>query len=163
MASPLEADAGAPSSPLFGFRITRRPYADLSGEGARLVGGRWNSSGRAALYLAESRALAVLEVLVHLDLDEAAMPSDYVMMVVDFSALNAIPDWLEEGPSTPPSDAECRAIGDAFLESKRAIALRVPSVVVPQAGNFVLNPAHSLIDKVRIGSIDPFAFDRRLL
>ena len=126
-----------------------------------MVGGRWNSPGRAALYLAESPALAILEVLVHLDLDEATMPSDYVIMEVDFSALKEI--WLEEGPADAPSDADCRAIGDAFLAEKRALALRVPSIVVPHASNFVLNPAHPLIGKVRIKSIEPFVFDRRLL
>lgn len=144
------------------FRIARRPYADLIGEGARLVGGRWNSPGRAALYLAESRALAILETLVHLDLDEHTMPADYVIIVVDFSWLKGVSDWLEEGRFVPPSDAECRIIGDAFLEAKRSLALRVPSVIVPHASNFLVNPAHFLIDKVRIKSIDPFAFDRRL-
>jgi RES domain-containing protein len=163
MGSPLESDPGLPLQPEQGFRITRRPYADLTGEGARLVGGRWNPPGRAALYLAESRALAILEVLVHLDLDEAVMPRDYVIMVVDFSALKEDPGWLEEGPFVPPSDAECRIIGDAFLDSKRALLLRVPSIIVPHSSNFVLNPTHPLSDKVAVGSIEPFAFDLRLL
>ena len=163
MGSPLEADAGLAQPPEQGFRITRRPYADLSGEGARLVGGRWNSPGRAALYLAESRELAILETLVHLDLDETTMPIDYVIMTVDFSALTGSPTWSEEGPSAAPADAECRAIGDTFLAAKRALVLRVPSVVVPHASNYVLNPVHPLISQVRISSIDPFAFDQRLL
>jgi RES domain-containing protein len=162
MASPPEGDVErALPGPI--FRIARRPFADLSGEGARLAGGRWNSPGRAALYLAESRALAVLEVLVHLDLDAQTMPGDYVIMAVDPAALAATPGWLEEGPSNPPSDADCRALGDAFLDSKRALTLRVPSIIVPASSNFVLNPAHPLIGKVKIGSIEPFAFDRRLL
>ncbi|HEV8391470.1 MAG TPA: RES family NAD+ phosphorylase [Dongiaceae bacterium] len=162
MGSPLEADAGL-ALPELGFRVARRRYADLSGEGARLVGGRWNSPGRAVLYLAESAALAVLEVLVHLDLDETTMPDDYVIMSVDFSALKASPGWLENGPPVAPSDAECRAIGDAFLAAKRALALRLPSVIVPRASNYVLDPAHPLMAQVTIKSTDPFVFDRRLL
>lgn len=161
MASPPEVDADR-KPPRSAFRVTRRPYADLSGEGARLVGGRWNSPGRAALYLAESRALAVLEVLVHLDLDEHTMPSDYVIMTLDLSALEET-GWLEDGPPLPPPDMECRAIGDAFLAARRALALRVPSIIVPDSSNFVLNPAHALIDKVSIGSLEGFTFDRRLL
>ena len=160
MASPPESAANRPSS---AFRVTRRPYADLSGEGARLVGGRWNSPGRAALYLADSPALAVLEVLVHLDLDAVMIPADYVIMAVDLSALGAVSGWVEHGPSLPPPDAECRALGDAFLDSRRALALRVPSILVPRGSNFVVNPNHPLIAKIRIDSIEPFAFDRRLL
>src|SRR5262245_12216411 len=162
MASPPEVDA-APQPPEFAFRLTRRRYADLSGEGARLVGGRWNSPGRPALYLAESRALAVLEVLVHLDLDEQTVPADYVIMTVDLSALEGTPDWLEPGPSAPSSDSECREIGDRFLAAKRALALRVPSIIVPASSNFVINPAHPLIDMVKVGRLEPFTFDRRLL
>jgi RES domain-containing protein len=145
------------------FRSTRRPYADLKGEGARLVGGRWNSPGRAAVYLAEEPALAVLETLVHLDLDPDTIPVDYVLMNVDLAELATTSDWLEEGPATAPSDVECRALGDSFLESGRALALRVPSVIVALSCNLVLNPAHPLIARVRIHSIEPFAFDRRLL
>lgn len=162
MASPPEVDADQ-RPPESAFRLTRRRYADLSGEGARLVGGRWNSPGRHALYLAESRALAVLEVLVHLDLDEQTVPADYVIMTVDFSALDRTRDWLEQGPSAPPSDSECRDIGDRFLVAKRALALRVPSIIVPASSNFVINPAHTLIDKVKVGRLEPFTFDQRLL
>lgn len=160
MASPPEHRGNRPKS---AFRITRRRYADLSGEGARGVGGRWNSPGRAALYLAESRALAVLEVLAHLDLDAHLIPGDYVIMTVDFSAIEEVSGWMEDGPSLPPSDGECRAIGDAFLDSRRAFVLRVPSILVPRASNFVLNPAHPLVEHVRVEPLEPFAFDRRLL
>jgi RES domain-containing protein len=161
MASPREGDAARP--PRQAYRITRRPCADLSGEGARLVGGRWNSPGQAALYLAESRALAILETLVHLDLDRDLVPRDYIIMEVDLSALAEAQAWLAEGPAVAPSDADCRTIGDAFLAASRALALQVPSIIVPQASNYVLNPAHPLSAKLSIMSIEPFAFDRRLL
>ena len=160
MASPPEYRGNRPKS---AFRVTRRPYADLSGEGARRVGGRWNSPGQAALYLAESRALAVVEVLAHLDLDAQLIPADYVIMAVDFSALEDVSGWMEDGPSLPPSDAECRAVGDAFLRSGRTFVLRVPSILVPRASNFLINPTHPLIAHLRIEPLEPFAFDRRLL
>lgn len=160
MASPPEYRGNRPNS---AFRVTRRPYADLSGEGAGRVGGRWNSPGRPALCLAESRALAVLEVLAHLDLDAQLIPADYVIMAVDFSAIEDVSGWMEDGPSLPPSDAECRAVGDAFLGSGRAFVLRVPSILVPRAANFLINPAHPLIAHLRIEPLEPFVFDRRLL
>ncbi len=69
------------------WRICRRPFADLSGEGARLYGGRWNSPGRPLIYAAETAALAVLEVRVHLDLDWYTLPDDYVLASIDIGSL----------------------------------------------------------------------------
>jgi RES domain-containing protein len=160
MASPPEDRGNRPKS---AFRVTRRPYADLSGEGARRVGGRWNSPGRPALYLAESRALAVLEVLAHLDLDAHLIPADYVIMTVNFLAIEDQSGWMEDGPSQPPSDAACRAIGDAFLSSGQALVLPLPSILVPRANNFMVNPLHPLSAHLRVEPLEPFAFDRRLL
>lgn len=146
------------------FRITRRPYADLAGEGARLVGGRWNSPLIPAVYLAEEPALAVLETLVHLDLPLELIPKDYVLMQVRFeSSLPADGAWLEELPTLPPNDDACRRAGDEFLRSRRALALRVPSVIVPLSRNIILNPLHPMIDQVTVQAVEEFAFDRRLL
>lgn len=65
------------------WRLCRAPFADLSGEGARQYGGRWNSPGLAAVYLAEHPALALLEVRVHLDIPAALLPPDYVMLAIE--------------------------------------------------------------------------------
>jgi RES domain-containing protein len=145
------------------FRITRQRYADLTGEGARLVGGRWNSAGRPAVYLAEAPSLAILETVVHLDLDRETLPPDYVLIEVDFQGLTEEADWLEEGPNVPPSDQDCRSLGDSFLASGKALALRVPSVIAPMSRNLIVNPAHPLAAKAHIHAVTPFAFDRRLL
>jgi hypothetical protein len=66
------------------YRVVRRKYADLSGEGARLYGGRFNPPGIPAVYSSQSIALALLEVLVHIDKSE--MPTDYIVVAVRFSA-----------------------------------------------------------------------------
>jgi hypothetical protein len=71
--------------------------------------------------------------------------------------------WLEELPALPSDDDACRTIGDEFLLSGRALALRVPSVIVPKSRNVILNPRHPVIDHVTVESIDTFAYDRRLL
>jgi RES domain-containing protein len=143
------------------FRIARRPHADLSGEGARLVGGRWNSPRVPAVYLAEEPALAVLEILVHLDLPQALIPKDYVLMRIGFGT-DLPAKWLEELTELPPDDDACRKAGDEFLQSRRAVALRIPSVIVPFSRNIMLNPLHPLMAQVTIQAMDDFAFDRRL-
>ena len=71
------------SPPDAGLAPGLAPFADLSGEGARLYGGRWNSSGRAMVYAASDAALAVLEVRVHLDLPPDLIPDDYVLLKLD--------------------------------------------------------------------------------
>ena len=90
------------------WRICRRPFADLSGDGARLYGGRWNTPGRPLIYAAETAALAVLEVRVHLDLDWDMLPDDYVLVAIDTAAIVA--ETIHEPPDDP------RVIGDAWIE-----------------------------------------------
>jgi RES domain-containing protein len=99
-----------------GWRLCRAPFADLSGEGARRYGGRWNSPGRPLVYLAEHSALAVLEVRVHLDLPQELVPDDYVVMQVD------LPDEPPEDMSSMPMDP--RTMGDDWLRSQRTAVLR---------------------------------------
>ena len=101
------------------WRICRRPFADLPGEGARLYGGRWNAPGRPLIYAAETAALAVLEVRVHLDLDWDMLPDDYVLVAIDTVAIVA--ETIQEFPDDP------RAVGDAWIESRRSTLLGVPS------------------------------------
>jgi RES domain-containing protein len=116
------------------WRLCRRPYADLSGEGARIFGGRWNSSGKAVVYLAEHPALAMLEVRVHLDLPFELLPDDFVFMRV------ALPDRLVV--TIDGTRHGTVAAGDAWLVGGRSAAMRVPSVLVPNAWNILVNPAH---------------------
>ena len=136
------------------WRICRRPFADLSGEGARLYGGRWNSPGRALIYAAETAALAVLEVRVHLDLDWDTLPDDYVLVSIDIGAL--APEKIDDPPSDP------RATGDAWLKSGRSALLRAPSWIVPESHNILINPAHPDAASITQSAIRPFVFDRRL-
>ena len=137
-----------------GWRICRRPYADLSGEGARLFGGRWNSPGRPVVYLADHPALAALEVLVHLDLPHDLLPDDYVLLRAELP--NEPPELVGDLPADP------RTAGDAWLAARGKAVLRVPSVLVPAASNLLLNPGHARAADARIASAEPFRFDPRL-
>ena len=136
------------------WRICRRPFADLSGEGARLYGGRWNSPGRPVVYTAETAALAVLEVRVHLDLDWDLLPEDYVLVTIEVPA--GKPEQLAE---LPPDTV---AAGDAWLASRRSALLKVPSVIVPESANILIDPTHPDAAAITIASTRPFAFDARL-
>jgi RES domain-containing protein len=136
------------------WRICRRPFADLSGEGARLYGGRWNAPGRPLIYAAETAALAVLEVRVHLDLDWDMLPDDYVLVAIDAAAIAT--ETIHEFPDDP------RAFGDAWIESRRSALLRVPSWIVPESYNALINPAHPDALSIQLGAIRPFQFDQRL-
>jgi RES domain-containing protein len=135
------------------WRLCRRPHADLSGEGARRFGGRWNSPGRHVVYLAEHPALAAIEVCVHLDLPFELLPVDFVLMRV------MVPD-------SPMTEYEARsdsvAMGDAWLTEAAAAVLRVPSVLVPHAWNVLLNPNHADASQALVREIEPFGFDPRL-
>jgi RES domain-containing protein len=86
------------------YRVVRRHYAGLTGEGARLYGGRFNPPGIPAVYTSQSIALAVLEILVRIDKSE--VPSDYVVMAIRFSGLRVFDAqaqiWPGQISSTPP-------------------------------------------------------------
>jgi RES domain-containing protein len=147
------------------YRITRCTYAnDLSGTGARLFGGRWNSIGKPAAYFASSCSLAVLEVLVHLQ--PLMIPDDYCLVEVEVPekliqtiTADILPkNWKDISP--PQILAR---IGDDFLKKQEYLALKVPSAIVPAEHNYLLNPLHPDMKKVKITKKEPFDFDSRLV
>ena len=144
--------AGVPR--LIAWRISRAPFADLSGTGARLYGGRWNSPGRALIYAAESAALAVLEVRCYLDLTPDLLPDDYVLTGIALDGLAV--ETLDTLPEAP------QGFGDAWLAEARTPVLRVPSFIVPESFNLLLNPAHPEAAGFQATSQRPFRFDARL-
>ena len=140
-------------------RLTKAAFTRLDGEGARLFGGRWNSAGRPAIYTAASPSLAVLEVLVHLDLPAQLMPDDYHLLAIEI--LDDAP--VERLDETPIDADACLAAGERFLTRRAALALLVPSLVVPQEHNAIVNARHPAMAGVRALSNEPFQFDPRLL
>jgi len=135
----------------------------FSGEGARLFGGRWNSKGQRAVYTSGSRALAALEILVHLSAATAGrryriigldIPED---MIETLTPKRLPSDWMS--PMIPLST---RRIGDEWLRSRAKVALRVPSAVIPEESNYLLNPAHDNLARHRPSADTVFTFDPRL-
>ena len=147
------------------WRIVGARYKDdsFSGEGARLLGGRWNSKGTAVVYTAGSIALASIEMLVNLPgpklLKEffripVHIPPD---LVIDLPLNNLPGDWR----STPVSPTT-KAIGDRWVKDRKSAVLKVPSVIVPEEFNYLLNPSHPDIEKMTIGTPVKYQFDPRL-
>ncbi|HEY8782917.1 MAG TPA: RES family NAD+ phosphorylase [Mucilaginibacter sp.] len=147
------------------FRIVKCSYAnDLNGTGARLYGGRWNSEGKPAIYLASSRSLAVLEVLVHLP--SLMIPDDYCLVeieVPDNSITDTPIDSLPDGWKDVSPPLALRQIGDEFLKKQEHLLMKVPSSIVPMEYNYLLNPLHQSIKKVKILKKLTFDFDARLV
>lgn len=146
------------------WRITRarKPADAFSGEGARLFGGRWNSSGIRLVYTASSRSLAILEVLAHLT--RSAPLNNYVLYRVecDDSLVQILSDPPTGWDSEPPTVAS-QSVGDAWVLSATHPVLSVPSAIVPQERNYVLNPAHSEFSRIVIGRPVAYRIDPRLL
>lgn len=148
------------------WRIVPLNWADTAfdGEGARLYGGRWNSPGRAAVYLADNRALAALEVLVHLNPSMTALK--YQMIEVSFpkTLVQRIDiEPLTTALTSPSVQPATQRAGDAWLTEARAPVLQVYSSIITEEPNYVLNPKHPQFARIAIGTSKPFAFDPRLL
>jgi RES domain-containing protein len=147
------------------WRITQQKHAKtaFSGDGARLYGGRWNSPGVAMVYAAQSQSLAVLEVLVHLEGPE--LLRKYVFLEATFDPSLVIeldrPSLPKNWRSDPVPKA-VRAIGDRWALSGESAVLRVPSVLVPDESNFLLNPRHPDFAKITVSRPNAFRFDGRL-
>lgn len=149
------------------FRVEREKYLEttLQGNGAALTEGyRWNSLNTYLVYTAESRALATLEVSVHLDLNED-LPSDrnYIEINIpdDITILELnIEDLPDRWDSKPPI-LETQYIGDDFVKDKSAAVLKVPSSIVKQEFNYLINPNHPDSEKISVITVTPFSFDNR--
>ena len=147
------------------YRISRQKHAkDLSGTGAKLNGGRWNSKGRSALYAAEHISLAKLEVAVHLDFD--IIPDSYCLIEIELPDHLKIKivemDELPENWNAIPYLQSTQKLGDSILDQNEAVAFKVPSAVVSQEFNYILNPNHPDFKTIQISKIDSFSFDQRL-
>ena len=149
------------------WRLARRAHSDppksiaFNGHGSELFGNRWNPVGTVAAYASPSRALAALEYLVHLDRD--LVPRDLVFSEVSFEE-----DAIET--AAPPSDwdivgsASAVRYGERWLREERSLVLTVPSVIIRDEWNFVINPRHSRARALVISpTLQPFVYDERLL
>ena len=148
------------------YRIAKTRYIDdLRGTGARLHGGRWNHPNTSLLYTSSTRALATVEFLVHIP--PAYLPQNLSMATIHIPdnihietlSPNDLPsNWRQYPPPQKLAD-----MGNAWVDASRSLAWAVPSAVIPQESNILINPTHADIRNITIVSIEPYIFDERLL
>jgi len=140
------------------YRVCRAVHTHLDGEGAKRVGGRWNSPGRPVAYMAETVSLAVLENLVHMARRD--FPTGYVVVaavVPDNIRILRAEDLRLDLPS-----ASQRQIGDHWIDSRDSPVLEVRSTIVPFEHSYLLNPRHPGFAAIVVEQPVPFFFDERL-
>lgn len=152
--------------PLTAWRIVARQWADAAfdGEGARLYGGRWNHPGTPVVYASASLSLAALEVFVHADPDTA--PPDLVAVRTELPGGAVVErltaEDLPDGWRAYPGPESLRDLGMDWAVRGETLALVVPSAIVPQEHNVLLNPRHSAFSMIRPEAPIPFGFDPRM-
>ena len=147
------------------YRLSKSKFAaDLSGRGAEKTGGRWNSKGTAMVYTSASRALCTTEIAVHTPLGN--LPEDYMLVTIEIPDTIAISELsmieLPRDWKSIPHAHSTQLIGDNFVTQGIYAVLKVPSVVVQDEFNFLLNPLHPATREIVIRGIEPFNFDGRL-
>lgn len=135
-------------------------FADLSGAGGALYASRWNRKGLPAVYLADHPSTSLLETLVHFR--SINLPATFQLLAVDAPDLVSIQqaelpdDWMSRVRLT-------RKTGSEFIEKREYALMRVPSIIMPQACNFLMNPQHPEAKQIHIAQTWRYPFDSRLL
>lgn len=147
------------------WRVVKRKHAATAfdGKAAARFGGRWNSPGQRAVYASATKSLAVLEVLVHLDVGRplprlVAFAFKLDSKLVDQLSVEQLPRHWRSARGLLAT----QRLGDEWLASGHALALAVPSTIVPEESNYLLNPAHPAFGRLRFGPSIPFLIDPRL-
>jgi RES domain-containing protein len=142
------------------YRCTLEAHIEttLAGEGALRYGGRWNSKGVAAIYTAESRILAVLELVIRQPIDKIC--ADYRILPIE------VPEQFIE-PKIPQKwkqdESITRKIGDNFLKSSEHLLIKIPSVLLANTFNYLINPRSPEVTKVKLLQPEQILLDGRLL
>jgi RES domain-containing protein len=147
------------------YRISNSLYSnDLSGSGSAKYGGRWNSKGHAMLYTSEHISLAVLELVVNFNQADSPLRQHYHLIEIIIPDTDYIELRLSELKKDWTEDMHySQYIGDEFLASNANLILKVPSAVVPEEHNFLINPSHRDFRRINIKQADIYQFDRRLI
>jgi len=151
------------------YRVAPKKYAlDLSGEGARLAGGRWNPRGAPVVYTAEQAALALLETIPSFDIS-STLPPDIQLVtieipddvsIIELSEKELPPDWKDF-----PYRLSTVRIGQKWIIDGKAAVLKVPSVMVPYGlgWNHLLNPQHPELHSRMATTLQDWEMDKRIV
>lgn len=150
---------------MIAWRIAKKRHAlDRTGIGAAIKGGRWNGANIHAIYAGLSLEIAAMEKLVHTG---SILPLDLVVVRIELPdddslyekpPIKSLPKGWDDTPSSP----DAAAYGDAFLLKGEKLGMIVPSAIIPEASNIVINPAHPRIGDMKMKTVRKFMFDPRL-
>ncbi len=139
-------------------------HNSLSGEGGLRYGARWHIAGLRIAYLAETPAGALIEILVHLELKETELPRFYNLMKVAAADTLSIESLeIPAGDDWKKFPSITQGLGSQWLRSGRTALARVPSAIIPNTWNYLLNPEHADASLIRIVETMRVEFDSRLL
>ncbi|MDP4264006.1 MAG: RES domain-containing protein [Bacteroidota bacterium] len=147
------------------YRVVRHKYLyDLSGNGSKLFGGRWNSPGIPALYTSASKSLAVLESLTNTP--PAILQNDFSILILEITGKILADEFQEKDLpknwKVYPAPVNLAKMGDKWLLARRRLLLKVPSVVIPSEYNFIINPLHKDRKRVKIIAAERLELDTRV-
>ena len=146
------------------FRVATTNYInDLSGEGARLYGGRWNERGSPMLYCSQHLSLCLLEVLVHNDMANLPKELSYIELEIEEKStkLLSTPKFIHAAWDQIMPPVEIAMFGSRWLQEQKELALIVPSAVLPQENNILINPLHPLMKETKIVRTEVLKLDAR--
>lgn len=145
------------------YRLSIAQYKDdISGTGAKLFGGRWNTPGIPVLYTTENISLAVLEILVRTDI--SLIPLHYYLLKIEVPENMGVTS-INKAKLKKEWKADVgysQWIGNEFVKSGKSLILKIPSAIVDEEHNFIINTEHAEFKKVKITSSKKFSFDKRL-
>lgn len=145
------------------YRLSTVNFAnDISGEGSRIYGGRWNPVGASALYTSENISLCILEILVRTS--RKTSPDTYTLISISIPDDGIFSLQIKKLKNGWQHNLDyTQGIGEDFLKENQALCLKVPSAIVSQENNFLINPLHDDFKKVKIISSELLELDKRLL
>ncbi len=146
------------------YRVGKTKYAaDLNGTGARLFGGRWNNKMIGCLYTSENRALAVLEYTVNVNIDDIPRALSITSIEIPYEPIQILKEAdLPGNCKQTPAPSATKNFGSKLLQAAAALIIRVPSTIIPEEFNYLINPLHPEIKKIKIIEIKDFVYDVRL-
>ncbi|MCP4023656.1 MAG: RES domain-containing protein [Desulfobacteraceae bacterium] len=144
------------------YRIVKNNHIKtaLKGEGSKRYGGRWNNKGVSIVYTSDSLALASMEIFAHLP--SYKQLNDYIFLSVSFNSNLVLNADIEKRWDDRPASQISKVIGDQWVKENRSVILRVPSVILPSAYNYLININHPDFKKLKIGQLKNLEFDPRL-
>jgi RES domain-containing protein len=146
------------------YRIGKSKYAnDLTGEGAKLYGGRWNHEGIPCIYAAETRALSLLEYSVHITIEAIPPSLKFTSIEIPNNLIHEIKRAeLPANWQNWPHPKEARDFGNKLLIANKQLAIRFPSAIIPEEFIYIINPVHQHMRQVSVKKIADISYDLRL-